>query len=118
MAQAEFRAGVGGGRGADERGAHLHTNVAPGAVVGPGRAVEAALWAPLQVEGHVLHPHHRHHHGVQFVGAWRGKRIGQQQEPFRHSAAGRGGGSPAASQGCRKGGEQVGMGIPGLHSAA
>lgn len=69
---------MGGGR--VRRVTHFYTDVAPRTVVGPGRAVEAALLAPLQAEGPVVHPHHLHHHGALFVGAWHGKRIGQQQE--------------------------------------
>lgn len=68
------------GRQAGERDTHLHTDVAPGAVVGPGWAVEATLLAPLQAEGPVVHPHYMYHHGTLFFGAWHGKRIGQRHE--------------------------------------
>lgn len=70
--------GQGGGRWTVKKGTHFHTDVAPGTVVGPGRAVEAALLAPLQTEGPLVHPHHMHHHGALFIGAWHRKRIGQQ----------------------------------------
>lgn len=72
--------GVGGDVWADERGTHLHADIAPGAVVGPGWAVEAAFLAPVQAEGPVVHPYHMHHHGALFIGAWHGKRTGQYQE--------------------------------------
>lgn len=64
-----------GGDGAEvgrRGGAHLHADVAPVAVVGPGWAVEAAFWAPLQAEGSVVHPHHMHCSRALFVGAWGG----------------------------------------------
>lgn len=58
-------------------GTHLHADVAPGTVAGPGRAMEAAFGAPLQAEGSVVHPHHMHCHGTLLHRAWDGRRAGE-----------------------------------------
>lgn len=98
--------GLGGGaHWAGKRGSHLHTDVAQGAVVGPGWAVEAALLAPLQAEGPVVHPYHVHRHGTLFIGAWHGKRIGQHQEPLLSVSLLLVVGSPAVLLSSKKDGE-------------
>ena len=105
------------GRWAGERGTYLHTDVAPGAVVGPGWAVEAALMAPLQAEGPVVHPYHMYHRGALFIGAWHGKGIEQQQEALPSVCCSRRvwARSPTASLGSKKGGDKVGRGILSPH---
>lgn len=42
-------------------------------MVGPGRAVEAALLTPLQAEGLAVHPDHMHRRGALLTGAWHGE---------------------------------------------
>lgn len=101
--------GTGGWQAGTERGTHLHADVTQAAVVGPGRAVEAALPTPLQAEGLVVHPDHMHCPGTLFVGAWHGKRMGQRQRLLQQPAAV---GGSTVSLGSRNGSGEVGRGNP------
>lgn len=90
-----------------DRGTYLHTDVAPGTVVGPGGRKQHL--APLQAEGPVVHPYHMYHQGPLFIGSWHGKRIEQQPQGPSISLLQQkgGGGQPHDIPGLRKRGDQV-----------